>query len=218
MAWYQTQHVTLGHLKTKRLSLQKPYITPLSMSRPHLFVRGKPHQVEAGRPAAICLWLCLGATPQQWPHGHGKKAGGIPATIAHNNYRGAKSPKSAVCMTENPEIWQASGCEVSNMQLRPTSTLPIRSAPCVVSCWALIKAMYIWDKVGHPTLCVCVCGCTNLFANTIVMSLTAYWDYPLAKYCLLNLWASCNLEFYNCAPWPTHTHTHTDFLQRYFLL
>lgn len=73
----------------------------------------------------------LGETLQQWLLGHGKKAGKSPAMIQHNNYWGTKSSKSAVCASEtklaSQRLWG-----LQHLKAKPTNTLPIRSAPCVV--------------------------------------------------------------------------------------
>ena len=56
--------------------------------------------MEQRGPQPSAYDYSLGTTLQQWPLGHGKKAGESPAMIAHNNYWGTKSPKSAVCRSE----------------------------------------------------------------------------------------------------------------------
>ncbi|CAB1425979.1 unnamed protein product [Pleuronectes platessa] len=108
------------------------------------FLLNESAQCEGEGPGRELEGKDLGATLQQWPLGHGREQGEIPAAIAHNNYTAEPNPPRRLFVAlETPEVWQATGCEVSNVQLGPTSTLPVRPAACVVSSWALIKAMYV---------------------------------------------------------------------------
>lgn len=98
-------------------------------------------------------FICSGKAPSGWsggacshlpmitaweqPYNNGRrgmaKSRGEPSNDrTHNNYWGTKSPKSAVWRIETQRFGKPSGCEASNVKLKPTSTLPIRSAPCGV--------------------------------------------------------------------------------------
>lgn len=101
---YQTssQYLDVSDLITEHPSLQTPYITAFSVSRPHRFARRKPHRGWAARPSAHLPVIT--AREQHYNNGHlgTAKSEGRAQQWSHTTITGEPNPPSRLFVRVKP--------------------------------------------------------------------------------------------------------------------